>query len=328
MAITFFSTAYGIFDSQINTFLGEKLTNVISVVRGPLAVGLTIYLVFVGYAVLRGLVDEPWREWFYRILKLALVWAAVTSSGYNEWLATPLSADAPNAITQALAGSTTANVGSTFDAYFNRTDDIQDGLNVEANTYSQVNPYRLIIYGAGILVWVLTGLSAVIGFAVSIFAKLALAIIIALGPIFVALSLFNATRGLFFGFLNQAFNYIILIGVIAAITGLIISLGDSAASAAAGSNEKVYGSIIFDLYVVLGTVFFLQAPSIAAGIAGGAAAGVTDFMRQSFGVARGGASSGRATRNASRATMRAAKSMDRAARSLRDRLTSGNSISA
>ena len=133
MDITFFSSTYAVFDSQIESFLGDKLTAVTAIVRGPLAVSLTIYLVLVGYAVLRGLVDEPWREWFYRILKLALVWAAVTSSGYQEWLATPLGVDAPNAITQALSGSTTTNVGSTFDAFFNHTDAIQKGLDAEAD---------------------------------------------------------------------------------------------------------------------------------------------------------------------------------------------------
>ena len=79
--ITFFSSAYTLFDAKLAEFLGPRLSSVISAVSGPLAVALAIYLALVGYAVLRGLVDEPWREWFYRILKLALVWAAVQSAG-------------------------------------------------------------------------------------------------------------------------------------------------------------------------------------------------------------------------------------------------------
>lgn len=306
----FFSTAYATLDGALTTFLGEKLDNVIAIVRGPLAVGLAIYLALVGYSVLRGLVDEPWREWFYRILKLALIWAAVSSVGYNEWLAKPLSTDAPNAISQALSGNASDNAGTTFDTYFNRANPMVVKLNAYADTYSAVNPYRLIIYGAGILVWLLTGLSAVIGFAITLFAKIALVIVVALGPIFVALSLFNATRGMFFGFLNQAFNYIVLIGVIAAMTGLIISLGDGAAAAAEAATDPVFGSIIYDLYVVLGSVFFLQAPSIAAGIAGGAAAGVTDFARQTLGA---GSATGRMFRaNQSRADRRESRAANRA----------------
>ena len=317
----FFSTAYASLDATIAMFLGEKLPEVIAAVRGPLAVALAIYLALVGYAVLRGLVDEPWREWFYRILKLALIWAAVSSVGYNNWIVEPLSVDAPNAISSAIAGDSAINAGSTFDQYFQRSEPIEEKLRLYASTYASIHPYRLIIYGAGILVWLLTGLSATVGFAITIFAKIALAIIVALGPIFIALALFNSTRGLFFGFLNQAFNFILLIGVIAAMTGLVLSLGDAAEAAASAAQDPVFGSIIFDIYVVLGSVFFFQAPSIAAGIAGGAAAGVADFARQTLLQSRGAGASARAGARTTRAMGRAARNMDRAARNFRDRVT-------
>lgn len=293
----------------------------IAAVRGPLAVALAIYLALVGYAVLRGLVDEPWREWFYRILKLALVWAAVSSVGYNEWIAQPLGVDAPNAITQAIAGDSTGTAGDTFDRYFQRSDAIVVKLNEYAETFAPVNPYRLVVWAAAMLVWLLTGLSALIGFAITIFAKIALAIIIALGPIFIALALFASTRGLFFGFLNQAFNFVLLIGVIATMTGIVISLGNAAEASASAAQDPVFGSIIFDIYVVLGSVFFFQAPSIAAGIAGGAAAGVADFARQTLLQSRGAGASTRAGVRTIRAMGRAARNMDRAARNFRDRVT-------
>ncbi|MBW8911553.1 MAG: type IV secretion system protein [Sphingomonas sp.] len=289
--------------------------------RGPLAVGLTIYLVLVGYAVLRGLVDEPWREWFYRILKLALIWAAVSSVGYNEWIVKPLAVDAPNAIAEAISNDPSQNAGTTFDTFFDRSQAIEEKLKRYASTFNPVHPYRLVIYGAGILVWLLTGLSATVGFAITIFAKIALAIIITLGPIFIALSLFNSTRGLFFGFLNQAFNFILLIGVIATMTGIVISLGNAAEASASAAQDPVFGSIIFDIYVVLGSVFFFQAPSIAAGIAGGAAAGVADFARQTLLQSRGAGASTRAGARTTRAMGRAARNMDRAARNFRDRVT-------
>lgn len=325
----FFSTAYASLDSTIASFLSEKLPNVIQTVRGPLAVALAIYLVLVGYAVLRGLVDEPWREWFYRILKLALVWAAVSSAGYNEWIVQPLAIDAPNAITEAISGSSATNAGATFDNYFQRSEAIEQKLKEYAATFNPVHPYRLVIYGAGLLVWLLAGLSATIGFAVTIFAKLALAIIVSLGPIFIALVLFDSTRGLFFGFLNQAFNFVLLIGIIAAMTGIVMSLGGAAEASATAAQDPVFGSIIFDIYVLLGSIFFFQAPSIAAGIAGGAAAGITDFARQTVLSGRAGGASARAGARSTRAIGRAARSMDRAARNLRNRVTGAdtNSIS-
>jgi len=127
-------------------------------------------------------------------------------------------------------------------------------------------------------------LSAAIGFSITIFAKIALAIIIALGPIFIALALFEPTRRFFHGWLGQVFNYIILMGVIIAITTLISDLGSIAIAAAESKADVTIGAVLFAVYLFLGTIFFFQAPAIATGIAGGAAAGVGAFAGTAWGT--------------------------------------------
>src|SRR3546814_14814202 len=58
------------------------------------------------------------------------------------------------------------------------------------------------------------------------------------------------------------------------ITALITDLGATALTAAEGTPDVTIGAVLFAVYIFLGTIFFFQAPSIATGIAGGAAAGV------------------------------------------------------
>ena len=127
-------------------------------------------------------------------------------------------------------------------------------------------------------------MSAAIGFSITVFAKVALAIIIALGPIFIALSLFETTRRLFHGWLGQAFNFIVLMAVIIASTALITDLGATAITASEGVGDAALGAVLFAVYIFLGTIFFFQAPSIATGIAGGAAAGVGAFAGSAWGT--------------------------------------------
>src|SRR3546814_12601313 len=74
-----------------------------------------------------------------------------------------------------------------------------------------------LLYALSLGLKALAGLSAAIGFAITIFAKVALAIIIALGPIFIALALFEPTRRFFHGWLGQTINYIVLLAVIIAV---------------------------------------------------------------------------------------------------------------
>src|SRR3546814_14241242 len=62
MASTLFADIYTNIDGKLDLFLNERLNNVIDVVRGPLALGLVIYIALFGYMVMRGIVSEPWGE--------------------------------------------------------------------------------------------------------------------------------------------------------------------------------------------------------------------------------------------------------------------------
>src|SRR3546814_11514922 len=119
----------------------------------------------------------------------------------------------PDAISQALAGKTITSVGSVFDDYFGHVDSLVLIIRTEAATYLDINPWKLVLLTLAVAIYGLAGLSAAIGFAITVFAKVALAVVIALGPIFIALSLFATTRRFFYGCLGQVFNYIALMSV-------------------------------------------------------------------------------------------------------------------
>ncbi len=284
MADGLFTTLYTNIDGKLDMFLNERLNNVIEVVRGPLALGLVIYIALFGYMVMRGIVSEPWGELVYRMVKLCLLYIAATTVAYTEWVTNPLFHGMPDAISQALAGHTVTSVGNVFDDYFSQCDVIIARIETEAATYSDINPYKLVLYVLSLVLKALAGLSAAIGFSITVFAKVALAIIIALGPIFIALSLFETTRRLFHGWLGQAFNFIVLMAVIIAITALITDLGATAITASEGVGDAALGAVLFAVYIFLGTIFFFQAPSIATGIAGGASAGIGAFAGSAWGA--------------------------------------------
>jgi type IV secretion system protein VirB6 len=111
---------------------------------------------------------------------------------------------------------------------------------------------------------------------VVIVAKVSLALIIALGPAFIACSLFDASRRFFFGWLSQAVNYLVLMALIIAVFQMILGLVTQQWSQIDG-QDAMAGGLIFIALCILGAIFFLQTPSIAAGIAGGASAGISDF---------------------------------------------------
>ncbi len=272
MAGTFqiFEPAYSTIDGKLDTFLNTDASNVIAQVASPMQAGLVLYVMLYGFAILRGAISEPIIDFAIRSLKLALIYMLATTVAYSSWVTTPLFQTFPNALTQALGGGSSTDPGTAFDQFFARAAYLGEKISQTANIS---NPAPWLEAGA---VDVIGGFAAALGFGVVIVAKVALALIIALGPIFVACSLFDASRRFFFGWLSQAVNYLVLMALIIVVFQLILSVVGDQWSQIDG-QDPMAGGLLFIGLCILGAIFFLQTPAIAAGIAGGASAGLADF---------------------------------------------------
>jgi len=278
-----YSQAYAFVDERLAVFLNERASAVIAVVSGPLRLALVLYILLYGIAILRGAISEPLMDFAVRGVKLAIIYMLATSVAYSSWVTDPLFHVLPNTLATAIGGSGVPDVGSAFDQFYARAAYLADKI-TEGATPIDFGPWIL-----GALVWFVGAFSATLGFAVVLLAKVALALLVALGPIFIACVLFEATRRYFFGWLSQGVNYLVLFALILTIFQLILSLVDAQWGAIDGSDPMV-GGLLFIALCLLGAIFFLQTPAIAAGIAGGASAGLADFANAASlgGAARGG----------------------------------------
>jgi len=240
-----------------------------------------------GFAILRGAIQEPFMDFVVRSIKLAFICMLATTVAYSTYVTQPLFHVLPDTLTQAVSGSGVPDVGSAFDQFFNRAAYLAEKITKEA-TPIDFGPWIL-----GAVVYIVGALAAAIGFGVVLIAKVALALLVALGPIFVACALFDATRRFFFGWLSQAVNYLVLFALIITVFQLILSLVAQQWGNIDGSDPMA-GGLLFIALCLLGAIFFLQTPAIAAGIAGGASAGLADFANAASlsGVPRAGAPQG------------------------------------
>lgn len=268
--LSIFQPAYGFVDDKLGVFLGERASSMIAVVSGPLRAALVLYVLLYGFAILRGSIAEPLMDFAIRSIKLALVYMLASTAAYSSWVTDPLFHVLPNTLTQAISGSGTPDVGAAFDEFLNRAAYLADKIAKEA-TPIDFGPWILAA-----VVYIIGALAAALGFGVVLIAKVALALLVALGPIFIACALFEATRRFFFGWLNQAVNYLVLFALIITVFQLILSLVGDQWGQIDGSDPMA-GGLLFVALCLLGTIFFLQTPAIAAGIAGGASAGLADF---------------------------------------------------
>lgn len=265
-----FQPAYGFVDSKLDVFLNERASSVMSQVSGPLRAALVLYVLLYGFAILRGAIQEPFMDFVVRSIKLAFIYMLATTVAYSTYVTQPLFHVLPDTLTQAISGSGVPDVGSAFDQFFARAAYLAEKI---WNKATPVNFAPLILSA---VVYIVGALAAAIGFGVVLIAKVALALLVALGPIFVACALFDATRRFFFGWLSQAVNYLVLFALIITVFQLILSLVAQQWGSIDGSDPMA-GGLLFVALCLLGSIFFLQTPAIAAGIAGGASAGLADF---------------------------------------------------
>lgn len=284
MSFRVFEPSYDFIDARLTVFLGERLSSVVAEVEGPLRIALVLYVVLYGIAILRGAISEPVMDFAVRSLKLALLYLLATTSAYAGFVTEPLFTSLPNALTAAVGGDATPSVGAAFDQFFAYAAWLGEDISRDASAF---NPGPYVVSAA---VFIIGALAAALGFGVVLIAKLALALLVTLGPIFIACALFDATRRYFFGWLSQAVNYLVLFALIIVIFQLVLSLVRDQWGAIQGADPMT-GGLIFIALCLLGAIFFLQTPAIAAGIAGGASAGLADFANA---AALGSSGSGRA----------------------------------
>jgi type IV secretion system protein VirB6 len=279
---TVFQPAYDYIDGRLDIFLTQDAGQVMAQVSGPLRAALVLYVLLYGFAILRGAIQEPLVDFAIRSIKLALIVVLATTPAYGSWISTPLFHTLPDTLTSAISGQSPTSAGGAFDAFFNRVAYLGEKISEQAT----LRYWMPLLVAGG--VWVIGALAAALGFGIFLLSKVALALLIALGPIFVACALFDASRRFFFGWLSQAVNYLVLLALIVTIFQLILSLVGAQWGNIDG-QDPVAGGLVFIALCLLAAIFFLQVPAIAAGIAGGASAGLADF-----GNAAAMATSGRA----------------------------------
>ena len=73
-----FTTMFEALNNALAAIVG-KYAAVIGIVAPALRIGIVIYISLLGYAIMRGAVQYPFREYAYRGCQLAFLYFAVTS---------------------------------------------------------------------------------------------------------------------------------------------------------------------------------------------------------------------------------------------------------
>ncbi|WP_027556166.1 type IV secretion system protein [Bradyrhizobium sp. Cp5.3] len=271
MAINVFDSFLREFEQPITTFVSTSVSNLASYIDGPLRVGVTLYVVLYGFAVMRGSISEPVMEFAWRAMRIVLVVLLATNSSAFQQYVTGLFFDSlPKEIGNALAGSgLNTNSGAPFDQLLSK------GIDVANKIYEQAGLTDMAPALIAAILLVFVAIGSFLQFAILLYAKVGLGVVIALGPVFIAMALFEATRPFTEAWLRQVANFVILLVLVVALVGLMLTTVtgfiDRFGNNAGTAGEMVVAAVAISAVLGLSGYISLQLPVIAGGLAGGGA---------------------------------------------------------
>jgi type IV secretion system protein VirB6 len=263
----FFETFWTWLNGQLATYIGNNTARLAEVLE-PAVVALgTVYVMVWGYLQLTGSVEEPLMAGLKRIAVLALVFGV----GLHLWLYNALIVDtfydAPAQLAAAVVGSNDP-VG-TIDAIWAQGGTVAGTLWTRAAQHWSDSGY----YAAGAVVWLLIGMVCVYAMFLIALSSIALAVLLALGPLFIAALYFESTRRMFSAWMAQLANYGFITILTVMIAALLLQIVQSYAAQTAALGANVLTVDVLNMLLVAVLVFLImrQVMPIAASLAGGVA---------------------------------------------------------
>jgi type IV secretion system protein VirB6 len=259
------------FSSWLNgllaNYIGDQTARV-SAALGPAIAGFaTIYVMVWGYLQLTGKIEEPFVFGLKRIVVLSIVLAV----GMQLWLYNTVIVDtfftAPGELAAQIIGAYDAV--TVVDRIIFLGGDAGALLMQKGGILNGNFSYDI----AGFAVYLIVGMTAIYTIFLLTLSRVALSVLLALGPLFITFLLFESTRHYFLSWLGQLANYafISLLAVLAA--ALMMTLVATAAQAAANEGGGIQVADAVRVCMAAGLTFLImrQVMPIAAGLAHGVA---------------------------------------------------------
>jgi type IV secretion system protein VirB6 len=263
----FFAEVSAWLNALLLTYIGSTAATVAAALEPAVTTLTVLYVMGWGYLHLTGQIDEPISDGLLRIGRILLVLGV----GLQLWLYNELVIDtfftAPALLAARVVGA--PDSVTIVDAVIFTGGDAANALMQKGGILDGNVSY----YIAGFFVYLAVGIAAVYTIFLLSLARVALSILLALGPLFLSTLLFKVSSRFFQAWITQLANYA-LIAVLSTLTvALLMQLLTQAAAQAAASGQGITIAEGVRVCFAAALIFLVlrQVLPLSAGLAGGMA---------------------------------------------------------
>lgn len=263
----FFATFWVWLNGQLATYIGNNTARLAAVLEPAVVTLATLYVMAWGYLQLTGQIEEPFVAGLKRIIMVAVILGV----GLHLWLYNTIIVDtfynAPAKVAAAVIGS--GDPVGTIDAIWESGGTVAGNLWIKGSWW----PSGIGFHIAAVVVWCLMGILCVYAMFLIALSNIALAVLLALGPLFFGLLFFDATKRFFSAWIAQLANYSLITILTVMIAALLLQIVQSYAAQTAARGSAILTVDALNMVLIAALVFLIlrQVMPIASGLAGGLA---------------------------------------------------------
>lgn len=292
----FFAEFYAWLDRILVGYIGDYAARIAAAIEPAVITAAVLYVMVWGLLHLTARIEEPFTEGLKRIALMVIVLGV----SLRLWLYNEVIVDtffrAPTQLAALVVGA--YEPVAVVDEIIFQGGDAGDAL-IEKGSIFQGN---FSYYFAGFGVYLLVGFTAVYTIFLLSLSRVALSILLAMGPLFLALALFGTTRRFLEAWLAQLANYALIAILTVMMAALMLTLLTTATRAAAnaGSGIQIADAVRVGLAAGLTALVMRQVMPMAAGLASGIALSTFGLMSAAiaWGLGKGAGGLGQFSRGA------------------------------
>lgn len=281
----FFAEFNAWLNALLATYIGDNTARVAAALEPAVVTLATVYVMIWGYLHLTGQIEEPFVAGLKRIVALAVI----LGGALRLWLYNSLLVDtffsAPTTLAASVVGA--YDPVAIVDAIINSGADTAELLLQKGGLLNGNFSYYL----AGIGVYVVVSLTAIYTIFLLALSRLALSVLLALGPLFIALLLFESSKRFFEAWLAQLANYAFITILTVLVAALMLALLSAAAQQAASTGGGIQIAQAVRVCMAAGLTFLVmrQVMPMASGLASGLSLSTFGFLSATLAWALGSA---------------------------------------